>query len=109
MAAASNLPLDPVIVMHRDVLAGISRRLPPLFCLAASCRRSIGSFGAGFGGLIWQRNGFEIHLRWHCLPPGWRLLLGEFAVFGITHRRIPFLTRSQPTASGKVPRNGESG
>jgi hypothetical protein len=34
--------------------------------------------------------------------------LGEFAVFGITHRRIPFVTRSQPTASGKVPRNGES-
>ena len=81
-AAALNLRRDRANVMHGFVLAGTFRRLLPLFGGAALCRRSIGVFGAGFGGLIWQRNGFEIHLRWHCLPPGWRLLLGEFAVLG---------------------------
>lgn len=89
------------------ILAGTLRRLPPPFGLAASCG-IIDFFGTGSALPVRQRNRFEIHIRWHSRPSGWRLLFGRFAVFGITHGRSPFVSRLQPPAFSKVPRNLES-
>ncbi|MHC2418205.1 hypothetical protein ACVMB2_002057 [Sinorhizobium meliloti] len=95
-----NLGLIPGAILA----GGTLRRLPPPFGLAASC----GIIGTGSALPVRQRNRFEIHIRWHSRPSGWRLLFGRFAVFGITHGRSPFVSRLQPPAFSKVPRNSES-
>lgn len=70
IAAASSLRRDPARVVRRLVLAGTLRLFLPVCGRVASCRRSIGVSGTGFVRLVRQRNGFEIHLRWYCRPPG---------------------------------------